>query len=57
MLWSVKFPLMALAQVVNAMMSTVHQFKEFVMSKLHEMVLVGVALLSVPGRTDSIQFG
>jgi hypothetical protein len=40
-LWSVTFPLKALAQVVKTILSTNYQLKEFVMSKLHEMVLCG----------------
>ena len=56
-LWSVRIPLVALAKVVKTILSTINQLKEAVMLKLHEMVLLGVALLSVPGRIDESQFG
>lgn len=55
--WSVKFPITALASLVSNVLSVVRQMKEVVMSNLHAMVLVGVALLSVPGRIDESQFG
>ncbi len=56
-LWSVIFPLMVLIHFVKTNLSIVHQHKEIVMSKLHVMVLFGVALLSVPGRTGVNRFG
>jgi len=56
-LWSVTFPLMALTRFVKTVLSTIHQFKEFVMSKLHEMVLFGVALLSDLGELMRINLG
>ena len=56
-LWSVTFPLLALTETVKMVKSGIRQLKESVMSKLHELVLFGVALLSVPGRIDESQFG
>ena len=58
MLWSVTFPLWALAQFVLAiLLSMVRQLKECVMKKLHEIMSFGVALLLVPGRIGESQFG
>ena len=57
MLWSVTFPLLALTEAVKMVKAGIHQLKESVMSKLHEIVLFGVALLTVPGRIDESQFG
>lgn len=57
MRWSVDAWVLAMGRFLNSVVSAYLTIKEFVMKKLHAIVLFGVALLPVPGRAGANQPG